>query len=421
MPPVDDSAISPLAPATFPEIPAIAGVRIATGRTGMKYRNRDDVLLASFVPGTTVAGVFTQSLTASAPVDWCRKALKGVSDEAQGLIVNAGNANAFTGQGGADAVSRTVEAAADILACRPSRVFAASTGVIGEQLRDEMITALLPELNGNLAEGGMESAARAIMTTDTFPKGAYRTAEIGGETVTIAGIAKGSGMIAPDMATMLAFVFTDAAVPGDVLQENLSDVANRTFNCVTVDSDTSTSDTLLLFATGACAGQPTIKDADDPLLAGFRGALFDVCRDLAQQVVRDGEGASKFIAVTVTGAEDDAAARIIALSIANSPLVKTAIAGEDANWGRIVMAVGKAGQRADRDRLKIDIGGISVAEHGCAVAGYDEAPVTKHMQGQEIDIAVDVGIADGDAGGTATVWTCDLTHGYITINADYRS
>jgi len=412
-----DTAVSPLAPAAFPDIPVIAGVRIATGMTGMKYQGRDDVLLASFVPGTTTAGVFTQSLTASAPVDWCRKSLKSGSGEAQGLIVNAGNANAFTGQGGADAVTRTIETVADVLACRPSRVFAASTGVIGEQLPDDKIRALLPTLNDDLAEGGLEAAARAIMTTDTFAKGAYRTAMIGGQSVTIAGIAKGSGMIAPDMATMLSFVFTNAAVPGDVLQEILTDVSNRSFNCVTVDSDTSTSDTLMMFATGAGVNHPAITTADDPLLAEFRVAVFDVCRDLAQQVVRDGEGASKFIAVTVNGAEDDAAARIIALSIANSPLVKTAIAGEDANWGRIVMAIGKAGQRADRDRLKIDIGGVSVAKDGCAVDGYDEAPVAKHMQGQEIDITVDVGIADG----TATVWTCDLTHGYITINADYRS
>ena len=417
----DDSAVSPLAPTAFPEIPAIAGVRLATGQTGMKYQGRDDVLLAAFAPGTTAAGVFTQSLTASAPVEWCRKALKGNSGEAQGLIVNAGNANAFTGQGGADAVTRTVEAAADALVCRPSRVFAASTGVIGEQLPDQMIRVLLADLNSNLAEGRMEAAARAIMTTDTFPKGATQTTDIGGQAVTIGGIAKGSGMIAPDMATMLAFVFTDAAIPADVLQEILSDVANRTFNCITVDSDTSTSDTLMLFATGAGAEHPIIKSADDPLLSGFKAALFDVCRDLSHQVVRDGEGASKFITITVTGAENNSAARIIALSIANSPLVKTAIAGEDANWGRIVMAVGKAGQRADRDRLKIDIGGVSVAENGCAVDGYDEAPVAKHMQGQAIDIIVDVGIADGDASGAATVWTCDLTHGYITINADYRS
>ena len=420
MPADDDIAVSPLAPAAFPQMPTLGGVRMVTGATGMKYKNRDDILLASFASGTNVAGVFTQSLTASAPVEWCRKALKGGNGEAQGLIVNAGNANAFTGQAGADAVVRTVEATADVLACRPSRVFAASTGVIGEQLPDNMITALLAEMGGNLQGGGMESAARAIMTTDTFPKGAFRTAEIGDHTVTIAGIAKGSGMIAPNMATMLSFIFTDAAVPGDVLQEILSDVASRTFNCVTVDSDTSTSDTLLLFATGACAGQPAVTDTGDPLLKGFRDAVFDVCRDLAQQVVRDGEGASKFIAVTVTGAADDAAARIIALSVANSPLVKTAIAGEDANWGRIVMAVGKAGQRANRDRLKIDIGGISVAENGCAVGGYDEAPVSKHMQGHEIDITIDVGISEA-GGGKATVWTCDLTHGYITINADYRS
>jgi len=421
MSPVDqvegESGVSPLAPARFPEIPAIAGVRVATGATAMKYTGRDDVLLAVFAPGTTAAGVFTQSLTCSAPVEWCRKALKNGGGEAQALIVNAGNANAFTGQGGADAVARTVESVADMIACRPSRVFAASTGVIGEQLPDHMITKLMPDLSGGLAEGGIEAAARAIMTTDTFAKGAHRTAEIDGVEVSIAGIAKGSGMIAPDMATMLSFVFTDAAIPAEALQDILSDVADRTFNCVTVDSDTSTSDTLMMFATGVADEQPKVSDADDPLLASFRDAVYEVCADLAQQVARDGEGASKFITVTVTGAEDNHAARIIALAIANSPLVKTAIAGEDANWGRIVMAVGKAGQRADRDKLKIDIGGIAVAEHGCAVDGFDEAPVTKHMQGQEIDIVVDVGIAAG----RATVWTCDLTHGYISINADYRS
>lgn len=417
MPHGDDTSVSPLAPASFPDIPAIAGVRFATAASAMKYQGRDDVLLAAFPPGATAAGVFTQSLTASAPVDWCRKALKNGGGEAQALIVNAGNANAFTGQGGADAVTRTVEATADTVACRPSRVFAASTGVIGEQLPDEMIRDLLPAMNEDLSEGGMDAAARAIMTTDTFPKGAVRETEIDGVPITVAGIAKGSGMIAPDMATMLSFIFTDAAIPADALQEIIADVADRSFNCVTVDSDTSTSDTLMVFASGAAEDQPTVSGADDPLLAGFREAVYEVCADLAQQVARDGEGASKFITVTITGAEDNRAARIIALAVANSPLVKTAIAGEDANWGRIVMAVGKAGQRADRDKLKIDIGGIAVAENGCAVDGFDETPVTAHMQGQEIDIVVDVGIA----GGEATVWTCDLTHGYISINADYRS
>ncbi len=421
MPQGDDSTVSPLAPEAFPAMPAIAGVRLAAGRTGMKYTGRDDVLLASFVSGTTAAGVYTQSMTASAPVEWCRKSLKSGSGEAQGLIVNAGNANAFTGQGGVDSVIRTVEAVADTLACRPSRVFVASTGVIGEQLPDDMIRDILSDLNDNLSEDAMEAAARAIMTTDTFPKGASRTATIGDATVTIAGIAKGSGMIAPDMATMLSFVFTDAAIPSEALQTMLADVADRTFNCVTVDSDTSTSDTLMLFATGAVENQPAVAGVDDPELDGFKDALFEVCRDLAQQVVRDGEGASKFISITVTGAENDEAARIIARSVANSPLVKTAIAGEDANWGRIVMAVGKAGQRADRDKLKIEIGGVSVAAEGCAVDGYDETPVAEHMRGQEVDICVDVGIDNSDSGGSATVWTCDLTHGYITINADYRS
>ncbi len=412
---MSDLPVSPLAPGAFPDLPAIAGVRVATRACGVKYKGRTDVLLAAFAPETQAAGVFTKSLTASAPVDWCRKCLTG--GVANGLIVNSGNANAFTGRLGEEAVEQVVEAVADRLACRPSRVFAASTGVIGEALNFRAITDELAAMAGDLAAGGWHAAAQAIMTTDTFPKGAAAEAAVNGRTVKIAGIAKGSGMIAPDMATMLAYVFTDAAIPAAVLQDLLADACDRSFNAITVDSDTSTSDTLMLFATGAAGNEQGFSGPDDPALADFRAKLEAVTLDLAQQVVRDGEGASKFIEITVTGAATDAAAKTIALSIANSPLVKTAIAGEDANWGRVVMAVGKAGERADRDRLNITMGGVTIAKNGLAVDGYDEAPVAAHMRGQEIDIAVDVGVGNG----RATVWTCDLTHGYISINADYRS
>ncbi len=411
--------VSPLAPSTFPALPAVAGVRLATGACGVKYEGRTDVLLAELTPGTTVAGTLTQSKTASAPVLWCKECLP--EGEARGMVVNSGNANAFTGSHGREAVQGTVRAVADVLACRPHRVYAASTGVIGEPLAYERIVEHLEGLGGNLAAADnaatWEDAARAIMTTDTFPKGASRTVSIGDAEVTIAGFCKGSGMIAPDMATMLGFVFTDAKLPADVLQAALSPAVERSFNSITVDSDTSTSDTVLLFATGAGPAHAEVTSIDDPNLDAFRTALEEVMLDLAHQIVRDGEGATKFVAVTVTGAEDDGAAKRIGLAIANSPLVKTAIAGEDANWGRIVAAVGKAGEAADRDKLAIVIGGVPVAEVGAAVDGFDETPVAQHMKGQEIDIAVDVGIADG----SATVWTCDLTHGYIEINADYRS
>lgn len=411
-------AVSPLALDSFPSLPDVAGVRIATAGTGMKYQGRDDVLLVDMTPGSTVAGVYTKSKASSAPVDWCRKALKGGGGEAQALIVNAGNANAFTGQNGAEAVTRTVEAVAGGVACRPSRVFAASTGVIGEDLPVHMIVDKLDDLVAGLHTGDWEAAAKAIMTTDTFAKGAGRTTTIGDQIVNIAGIAKGSGMIAPDMATMLSFVFTDARIPADVLQDLLIEAVGQSFNGITVDSDTSTSDTLMLFATGAAGeGDVLVSSKSDPVLADFRQGLNDTCQELSHLVVRDGEGASKFITINLTGAEDNDAARTIALSIANSPLVKTAIAGEDANWGRIVMAVGKAGEKADRDALKITIGGVAVAENGRAVEGYDETPVAAHMTGDAVDIDVDVGIGDG----RATVWTCDLTHGYIEINADYRS
>ncbi len=407
--------VSPLAPEAFPTIPPIDGVRVATRACGVRYKGRTDVLLVELADETQAAGVFTKSLTASAPVDWCRKSLPG--GIANGLIVNSGNANAFTGRLGEDAVEQVVEAVADRLACRPSRVFAASTGVIGEPLNFKSITDNLDGLAADLAPGKWDEAAKAIMTTDTFPKGAVKEAQINGTKVTIAGIAKGSGMIAPDMATMLAYVFTDAKIPAPVLQGILAPICERTFNSITVDSDTSTSDSLMLFATGAAGNADRFSGPDDAALKDFRTKAEAVMRDLAHQIVRDGEGASKFIEITVTGADSDAAAKRIGLSIANSPLVKTAIAGEDANWGRIVMAVGKAGEKAERDRLNIAIGGITIAANGLAVDGYDEAPVTAHMQSPEINIAVDVGVGNG----RATVWTCDLTHGYIDINADYRS
>jgi len=407
-------ARSPLAPETFPDLPPISGVEMAATNAAIKYKDRPDLLLMAFQSGTTAAGVFTKSLCPSAPVDWCRQHLLG--GEARAVIVNAGNANAFTGEAGAAACEDVVAAVADALTCRPSRVFAASTGVIGEVLPAAKITPHIAAMAGALKADAWADAAAAIMTTDTFPKGATRSAEIAGTPVTINGIAKGSGMIAPDMATMLSFIATDAALPADVFQICLTAATEVSFNRTTVDSDTSTSDTVMAFATGA-AGNAMVSDADAPELADFRDALMDLCVDLAQQVVRDGEGATKFITVAVSGAEHDMAAKRIALAIANSPLVKTAIAGEDANWGRIVMAVGKAGERAERDKLAIRIGGVDVAKDGAVVEGFDEAPVAAHMKGAEIDIDVDLKLGEG----AAVVWTCDLTHGYISINADYRS
>lgn len=407
-------ARSPLAPESMPKMVPIAGVEIATAESGTRYKNRPDLLLMRFKPGTQVAGVFTRSLCPSAPVDWCRQHLAG--GEAGGLIVNAGNANAFTGKAGDAACETVVTAVADALSCRPSRVFAASTGVIGQVLPADRLIPTIENMAPTLAGDAWADAAAAILTTDTFPKGATATAEIAGTLVTMNGIAKGSGMIAPDLATMLAFIATDAVLPSAVLQVCLADAAEKSFNRSTVDSDTSTSDTLMAFATGA-AGNQSIADAADPALADFRAKLDALCIDLAKQVVRDGEGATKFITVNVTGADSDLAAKRIALSIANSPLVKTAIAGEDANWGRIVMAVGKAGERAERDKLAISVGGVEIAKEGAPVAGYDETPVAKHMKGPEIDIDVDLALGNG----SATIWTCDLTHGYISINADYRS
>lgn len=406
--------ISPLAPAGFPDMPEIPGVLLSAGSCGLRYEGRKDVLLASLDKGTQVAGVFTKSKTAAAPVHWCVRAAK--AGRARALIVNAGNANAFTGLAGEKSVQRTVDKVASVLSCPKSQVFVASTGVIGETLPDDRIRKALGGLKKKLRPGDWPGAASAIMTTDTFSKGAFRKVMIGDTEVTIGGIAKGSGMIAPDMATMLSFIFTDAKIPAAVLQTLVRRGADRSFNAITVDGDTSTSDTVLLFATGV-AKHVKIATAGDAKLRAFRVALEEVMVDLAHQIVRDGEGASKFVTVNVTGAKSAKAAKKIGLIIANSPLVKTAIAGEDPNWGRIVMAVGKSGEEADRDKLKISIGGIAVAAKGMVVAGYDEAPVAKHMKGQEIDIDVDLKIGKG----AATVWTCDLTHEYISINADYRS
>ncbi|MDX2104262.1 MAG: bifunctional glutamate N-acetyltransferase/amino-acid acetyltransferase ArgJ [Alphaproteobacteria bacterium] len=403
--------VSPLAPAGFPNLPAIAGARVGAAEVNIRYRGRPDVFLAVFDPGTTVAAVVTRSLTRSAPVDWCAAHAGGPG---RVFVANAGNSNAFTGRLGVASVERTVAAAAQQFGCSPQEVFPASTGVIGEPLDDAKITNALPSIA--LSADGWADAARAIMTTDTFPKGAARTCTIGGKTVTLVGIAKGSGMIQPDMATMLAFCATDAAIPGPILQTLLRQATDRSFNCITVDSDTSTSDTLLLAATGQ-AGNPVPTSIGDPALRGFKRALLALLQDLAIQVVKDGEGAEKLITVTVQGAASARAARLVGLTIANSPLVKTAIAGEDANWGRIVAAVGKSGQKADRDRLAVWIGGVLVASDGQRVEGYDETPVAQHIKTRDIHLKVDLGVGRG----AATVWTCDLTHRYIDINASYRS
>jgi len=403
--------LSPLA-VPLPSLPPVAGVRLAAGQAGIRYQGRTDVLLVELAEGTTVAGVFTKNVCPGAPVTWCREILP--AGAARGLVVNAGNANVFNGIAGQRAVEATAAAAAQTFGVTPGEIFLASTGVIGEPLPAHKILAVLDTLKANLAEDRFAEAARAIMTTDTFPKAATRTAKLGGAEIRISGIAKGSGMIAPDMATMLSFIFTDAAIPAPALQAMLAKGVDHSFNCITIDSDTSTSDTVLLFATGKAGNTPT----DDPAtLADFRRALNEVLHDLAMMVVRDGEGAKKFVSITVDGAVTNHSAKKIALAIANSPLVKTAIAGEDANWGRIVMAVGKAGEPADRDKLAIAVGGTWMAKAGGIVPGYDETPVVAHMKGSEIDIDVDIGLGQG----RATVWTCDLTHGYIDINGSYRS
>jgi glutamate N-acetyltransferase/amino-acid N-acetyltransferase len=411
--------ISPLAPAAFPVIPPIDGVRFASGVANIRYKDRVDLFYAELVEGTTVAGVFARSSMPSAAVDWCRHAMVDGDGRARALVVNSGNANAFTGRQGAEAARGTAEAAARIAGTRSGEVFVSSTGVIGEPLPYERIVAKLPDLKAALgtARGDeWEAAARAISTTDTFPKGAVRTASIGGVPVTIAGICKGSGMIAPNMGTMLGYVFTDAQISSGVLQHLLTRAADKSFNAITVDSDASTNDTVLAFATGR-AKHPWVAAAGDAHFRDFRRKFDEVMLELAHQIVKDGEGATKFVTVTVTGAAGAASAKRIGLAIANSPLVKTAIAGEDANWGRVVMAVGKSGEKADRDKLAISIGGTTVAADGAVVPGYDEAPVAQHMKGQDIVIEVDVGVGAGKA----TVWTCDLTHGYIDINGSYRS
>ncbi|MBM3507681.1 MAG: bifunctional glutamate N-acetyltransferase/amino-acid acetyltransferase ArgJ [Alphaproteobacteria bacterium] len=406
---------SPLAPAGFPSLPRIAGVRLAVIEAGIRYKQRPDLLVVDVAPKTQVAGALTRSKTASAPVEWCRAVLK--RGHARALVANAGNSNAFTGKAGADAVKRTAARAAQALGCKPGEVFVASTGTIGELIKVDKIEAAIPPAVANLGDVGWQDAANAIRTTDTFAKGVTRAARIGDTIVTINGIAKGSGMIAPDMATMFAFFFTDAKIPASVLQRLVSASCATTFNAVTVDSDTSTSDTLLVFATGMGAKHPTVKSASDRHLRDFKRALHECMLDLAQQIVRDGEGATKFVAVNVSGAASTKAAKTIALGIANSPLVKTALHGQDPNWGRIVAAVGKAGEKANRDKLKIAFGPHPVAAKGAVVQGYVEAPVAEYMKRQELDIHVDVGVGKGKF----TVWTCDLSYDYIRINASYRS
>jgi glutamate N-acetyltransferase/amino-acid N-acetyltransferase len=409
--------ISPLAPKSYPDMPAIEGVRFATGAAGIRYNDRTDVLLVLMNEGTQAAGVFTKSKCPSAPVDWCRAKLK--KGGARALVVNSGNANAFTGKRGVESVRFAAKLAAQATGARENEIFLASTGVIGEPLDAGKFDGVLEKLAAEAKPDAWLDAARAIMTTDTFPKVAAATAEIGGVEVAIGGFAKGAGMIAPDMATMLSFVFTDAPIDAPVLQKMLSKSVEGSFNAITIDSDTSTSDTLMLFATGAAEarGAPRISSAGDHQLASFKRALDSVLLDLAQQVVRDGEGARKFVEVQVEGAASDKAAKRIALSIANSPLVKTAIAGEDANWGRIVMAVGKAGEKAKRDRLSIYFGDVRVAHKGLRDPDYDEAKASAVMKQQKIDIRVDLKLGKG----RATVWTCDLTKEYVAINGDYRS
>ncbi|WP_340314286.1 bifunctional glutamate N-acetyltransferase/amino-acid acetyltransferase ArgJ [Rhizorhabdus argentea] len=405
--------ISPLAPAAFPALPPIAGVRAAVTRAGYKAWERADLTYIALAEDSVVAGVTTKSKCPSPEVEWCRAALP--LGRARALVVNAGNSNAFTGSRGRAAVEAITARVAGAIGCKPSDVYVASTGVIGVPLPIDKAEAGIDAVL-TAPEARWKQAAEAIMTTDTFAKAATASAMIGGTRVDLVGIIKGSGMIAPDMATMLGFVFTDAAIAAPLLQAMLDQANGRSFSCITVDGDTSTSDTVLAFATGA-AGNAPLESIEDAGADAFQAALTDVCLQLAHLVVRDGEGASKFIAITVEGAESDASAHRIALSIANSPLVKTAIAGEDANWGRVVMAVGKAGEPAERDKLSIRFGATQVASGGLAVEGYDEAPVAAHLKGREIDIGVDLGIGHG----RATVWTCDLTHGYISINADYRS
>ena len=404
------TAVSPLAPAAFPALPVIEGVKFSTAAAGVKYQGRTDVMLATLIPGTVIAGAFTRSATRSASVLDCQAKLGQACKEGAAILVNSGNSNAFTGKGGVASVEAIIAAVAQICGLPQSRVFTSSTGVIGEPLPHDRITAVLETLSETSEANGIEAAAKAIMTTDTFPKGSKATVEINGKAVSIAGIAKGSGMIAPDMATMLVYIFTDALIERDALQALVSKSNEQTFNAITVDSDTSTSDSLIVAATGA-SGVAVDGNAD------FAEALHGVMLNLAHQVVRDGEGATKFVEIVVTGAASDGEAKVHGMSIANSPLIKTAIAGEDPNWGRVVMAVGKSGAAPDRDRLSICFGDVEVAKNGFRGEGYSEEAAAAHMKGQNIIIGVDIGIGSG----SATVWTCDLTHGYISINADYRS
>ena len=405
---------SPLAPKTLPEPHPVDGFRLAVAESGTKYKGRSDLMLLLAEEPAIAAGVLTRSQTASAAVDWCRSRLG--NGTARAVFVNAGNANVFTGRRGRETVEATADAVAEQIGAKPGDVLLASTGVIGEPLEAGPLTRHLPKMAESLSETAWMEAAEAIRTTDTYAKAASRKVDIGGAMVTITGIAKGSGMVAPDMATMLAFIATDADIEPGCLKAMTAAAADASFNCITVDSDTSTSDTVLVLASRR-AGNAMIADAKGDHGRAFAEALAGLMTELAMLIVRDGEGASKFVTVTVAGAEDDGAARRMGLAIANSPLVKTAIAGEDANWGRIVMAVGKSGEKADRDKLRIAIGGIEIARDGERVEGYDEAPVAEHMKGREIAVDVDAGIGEG----RARVWTCDLTHGYITINADYRS
>jgi glutamate N-acetyltransferase/amino-acid N-acetyltransferase len=415
------TAISPLAPTSVPEMPAIAGVRLATAAAGIRYKGRTDVLLAVLDKGTAVAGVFTKSKCPSAPVEWCRARLKrGKSSEggfARALVVNSGNANAFTGKTGKQATALTAAITATAVGCKPDDIFLASTGVIGEPLDATKFDGVLGTLAQNVAPDGWMDAAKAIMTTDTFPKVATATAELGKAKVTISGMAKGAGMIAPDMATMLSFVFTDAPIAPGALQSLLKAGVQDTFNAVTIDGDTSTSDTLLAFATGAAKDAPKISRASDPRLKAFIKAFNSVLADLAEQVARDGEGARKLVEIIVEGAVSKKSARKIAMSVANSPLVKTAIAGEDANWGRVVMAVGKAGEPANRDKLSISFNGIRVASKGARDPAYDETEVSAAMKNPTIQIRIGLGLGKG----RDRVLTCDLTKEYVTINGDYRS
>ena len=407
---------SPLAPKRFPRIPAVAGLELVGRHVGLKpAKGGKDLMVARLAHGTTVAGVFTKSRCPSAPVDWCRNILS--HGKARAVVVNSGNANAFTGLAGDTVVAETVKVAANLIGCPKDQVYVASTGVIGEPVPPNYIASKLPGIVPGLKAGSWRQAAEAIMTTDTFPKAAMRTAKIGNSEVTLAGFTKGSGMIAPDMATMLGFVFTDAKIPARVLQSILKAGADKSYNCITVDSDTSTSDTVLFFATGKGKRHPAVISARDKHFREFRRALEDLLTDLATQVVRDGEGAQKLVTIDVSGAVSKSSARKIGLTVANSPLVKTAIAGEDANWGRIVMAVGKTGEPADRDKLSISMGGVPITERGIVREDFVEGPIAEHMKGQNIKIAIDIGLGRGQA----RVWTCDLTHGYVTINADYRS